>query len=75
MSEAPTTPATTAKVVTAPSVAPYIKSSIDHFNKIYSRHSYIVFPKKINCIYYLDINVNSTVVLLPMGQYFGLAIK
>jgi hypothetical protein len=31
-SEAPTTPATIAKVVTAPSVAPYTKSSIDHFN-------------------------------------------
>jgi hypothetical protein len=28
---APITPATTANVVTAPSVAPYTKSSIDHF--------------------------------------------
>jgi hypothetical protein len=29
-SEAPTTPATIAKVVTAPSVAPYTKSSMNH---------------------------------------------
>ena len=32
-SEAPTTPATTAKVVTAPSVAPYTKSSIESFTQ------------------------------------------
>lgn len=30
--DAPTTPATTAKVVTEPSIAPYTKSSIDQFN-------------------------------------------
>jgi hypothetical protein len=29
--DAPITPATTANVVTAPLVAPYTKSSIDHF--------------------------------------------
>ena len=41
-SEAPTTPATIAKVVTAPSVAPYTKSSIDHFNNGNTALYYII---------------------------------
>ena len=41
-SEAPTTPATIAKVVTAPSVAPYTKSSMDHFNNRNMSVSYLI---------------------------------
>ena len=64
---APTTPATTAKVVTEPSVAPYTKSSIDHFI-IYHTHTGISRYVILACIqlyygsYYI-IDDNSTRII------------
>jgi hypothetical protein len=41
-SEAPTTPATTAKVVTEPSIAPYTKSSMVQINSYSNNPSMLV---------------------------------